>query len=445
MKQSDFIFDKIFKQKLGHLDFNIETYKKIYDLIEIQDIFEVSQEQFEYVKKKSLFSVLCIYNEEGKMYLQKDFHDEYRELPWGSIYDTDDIHTAVRRIAKKVHENIIIWEIEPMALVTNIFKFWEEYHTNVGVVFMARVRNFDEIKKSLHYGDFLIITEQELHKINKYANNQVVQVALKRIKTFTHSFPEHEIATNEKYKFRYTLHNKIVKKLFLTPRLKRKKEFNQLLFDKIWTIHSFIDVSCWDNWFLTTLTKQIPELKIAVGNDISRSQINLPREEQQKILYTNHNAVHLPFKKNSFDIAYCANTLHHMTSRKDMQNLLTWMSSIAKKILIIEIERPKETGRFPYILNKYRYIWFLKDVGWAYVSQSEFEIVINDLFKDKANIQFSYFKNIQGKYMIAEIENKDNKERNDQWNKNLFQQLIEKYEKIKRAKEQQREKTIKSV
>ena len=98
---------------------------------------------------------------------------------------------------------------------------------------MARVRNFDEIKKSLHYGDFLIITEQELHKINKYANNQVVQVALKRIKTFTHSFPEHEIATNEKYKFRYTLHNKIVKKLFLTPRLKRKKEFNQLLFDKI--------------------------------------------------------------------------------------------------------------------------------------------------------------------------------------------------------------------
>ena len=81
MQQSDFIFDRIFKQKLGHLDFNIETYKKIYDLIEIQDIFEVSQEQFEYVKKKSLFSVLCIYNEEGKMYLQKDFHDEYRELP----------------------------------------------------------------------------------------------------------------------------------------------------------------------------------------------------------------------------------------------------------------------------------------------------------------------------------------------------------------------------
>ncbi|MEI6774133.1 MAG: hypothetical protein WCL18_05020 [bacterium] len=81
MNQSDFIFDRIFKQKLGHLTFNIETYKKIYDLIEIKDTFEVSKEQFEYAKKKSLFAALCIYNEEGKIYLQKDFHNNYRALP----------------------------------------------------------------------------------------------------------------------------------------------------------------------------------------------------------------------------------------------------------------------------------------------------------------------------------------------------------------------------
>lgn len=435
MQQSDFVFDRIFKQRLGHLHFNIEMYKKIYDLVEIQDIFEVSQEQFEYVKKKHLFSVLCIYNEEGKMYLQKDFHDEYRALPWWSIYDTDDIHVAVRRIAKKVHEDIVIWEIEPIALVTNIFKFWEEYHTNVGVVFMARVRNFEEIKKTLPYGDFLIITQQELSKINKYANNQVVQVALKRIKTFTHSFPEHEIAINEKYKFRYSIHNRIVKKLFLTPRLKKKKEFNQLLCNKIWKVSSFIDVSCWDNWFLTTLAKQIPEIEVIVGNDISRSQIDLTHKENQKTIYTNHNAVYLPFKKNAFDIAYCANTLHHMTSRKDMKSLLIWMFSIARKILIVEIERPKETGWFPYILNKYRYIGFLKDVGWAYLSQHEFEIVINDMFKKKAMIRFSYFKNIQGKYMIAEIENQNDDQQKTQWRNLSFQKLIERYEKTKRAKE----------
>ena len=228
---------------------------------------------------------------------------------------------------------------------------------------MARVRNFNEIKKSLVSGDFLFVTRQELHKINKYANNKVVQLALKRIKTFANIFPEHEIAINEKYRLRYLLHNKIVKRFLLTPKLKRKKEFNQLLFDKIGNISSFVDVSCGDNGFLNTLVDKLPQLNTVVGNDISRTQIDLIHKNHQKILYTNHNAVHLPFKEKTFDIAYCANTLHHMTSRKDIQSLLQGMSTISKKILIVEIERPRETGWFPYLLNKYRYIGFLKDVG----------------------------------------------------------------------------------
>jgi hypothetical protein len=109
---------------------------------------------------------------------------------------------------------------------------------------MARVRNFDEIKKSLISGEFLFVTKQELHKINKYANNKVVQLALKRIKTFAQNFPEHEIAVNEKYKRRYAIHNKIVKRFLLTPYLKKKEAFNKILLEKIGAITSFIDVSC---------------------------------------------------------------------------------------------------------------------------------------------------------------------------------------------------------
>lgn len=183
-----------------------------------------------------------------------------------------------------------------------------------------------------------------------------MQVALKRIKIFAQSFPEHEIAVNEKYKVRYAIHKTIVKKFLLTPQIKKKEEFNQLLYDKIGTVNSFIDVSCGDNGFVDSLVSKIPQLEIVVGNDISRSQVDLIKKDNQKIIYTNHNAIYLPFKENTFDIAYCANTLHHMTSRKDMKNLLEGMFSISKKMLIVEIERPKETGRLPHILNKYRYI-----------------------------------------------------------------------------------------
>lgn len=200
------------------------------------------------------------------------------------------------------------------------------------------------------------MNKQELHKINKYANNKIVQLALKRIKIFANNFPEHEIAINEKYNLRYAFHNSIIKRFLLTPQLKKKAAFNQLLYDKIGTVNSFIDISCGDNEFLNSLVDKVPQLDIVIGNDISRSQVDLIKKDNEKILYTNHNAVYLPFKKESFDIAYCANTLHHMTSRKDMKNLLEGMFSISKKILIVEIERPKETGWLPHILNKYRYI-----------------------------------------------------------------------------------------
>ncbi|MEI6774131.1 MAG: hypothetical protein WCL18_05010 [bacterium] len=52
-----------------------------------------------------------------------------------------------------------------------------------------------------------------------------------------------------------------------------------------------------------------------------------------------------------------------------------------------------------------------------------------DTFKDKAKITFSYFSNIQGKYMIAEIDSQNKDNNIAQTNRFLFQRLIEKYEK----------------
>jgi hypothetical protein len=56
--------------------------------------------------------------------------------------------------------------------------------------------------------------------------------------------------------------------------------------------------------------------------------------------------------------------------------------------------------------------------------------VLHDLFKERAKITFSYFKNIQGKYMIAEIE----QQKDNDWvqaNRMIFQRFREKYEKMR--------------
>ena len=61
------------------------------------------------------------------------------------------------------------------------------------------------------------------------------------------------------------------------------------------------------------------------------------------------------------------------------------------------------TGGFPRLLNKYYYEGFLQDVGERYLSQEEFRLKIEENSKD-AKVRFSNFKNLQGNYMIAEIE-----------------------------------------
>lgn len=141
-----------------------------------------------------------------------------------------------------------------------------------------------------------------------------------------------------------------------------------------------------------------------VGNDISWSQIDLLNKKYQEVIFTNHNAASLPFINKVFDVAYCSNTLHHMPNKKILINLLNSMERIAKKLVIVEIENPSLVGGFPKILNKYWYMKFLKDVGGAYLSEQQFQLIINNNFSKKYNIEFQKFENIIGKYMIAIIE-----------------------------------------
>ena len=57
-------------------------------------------------------------------------------------------------------------------------------------------------------------------------------------------------------------------------------------------------------------------------------------------------------------------------------------------------------------LNKKWYIGYLKEVGGAYLSESQFKIIINDTFKSHFKIEYKTFKNIMGTYLIAEITRK---------------------------------------
>jgi putative hydrolase of the HAD superfamily len=403
----DFHLDDIFHERVGYVDHAFDVYRRIYDLPEIEYVGDVSSELFNYVKKRRHFLLLSIYDCEGRIFLERNIQEQlYWSLPGGSLKTDEDFHLAIERIAKRISEHggaqMMLGEIEPIAFVRNIFRHEGEEFEHLGIAFAARLRNQSQIDVKSLLGRFVHINDKELESINRYANREVAKLCHKRIDKFDTDFPEAEIATNEKFHFRYMVHDNLVKRFLLTPKLKKKEQFHKMLKDKLGGARSFLDVSCGDNDLIFRLS-ETGTYDYLVGNDVSWSQINTKRGSGTNILFTNHNASYLPFKEDAFDVLYCGNTLHHMTSRRELELLFDSCLRVSKKIVIVEIEKPSETGLFPHLLNTYWYRMFLKDVGGAYLSKDAFHSIVSSHFKNKANVAFGEFSNIQGRYLIAEV------------------------------------------
>ncbi|MBN1585466.1 HAD-IA family hydrolase [Candidatus Uhrbacteria bacterium] len=404
----DLHLDDLFHEKISYVGNAFNIYRNIYDLPIIEYFGEVSPEFFNYVKKRKYFLLLSVYDDEGRIFLERNTQEQIHwSLPGGSLKNNEDFHLAIKRLTKRICEPnsapISLGEIEPIAFVHNRFRHNKKEFEHLGIAFAARIRNKSEIDTKNLLGKFVHINETELKNINRYANQEVVKLCHKRIDAFDTDFPETEILTNEKFKLRYIIHNKIIKKLILTSRVRKKQAFDNLVSKKIGNAKSFIDVSCGDSDLMFKINDS-HNFDFLVGNDISWGQINTRRETGTKIFFTNHNASYLPFRENAFDVLYCGNTLHHMTSRRDLELLFSSCFRVAKKIIFVEIERPSDTGWFPNFLNKIWYRWFLGDAGRAYLDKKTFRSIIETNFGHIASLSFDEFKNVQGRYMIAEIE-----------------------------------------
>lgn len=404
------VFDNVFKEKTEYISYSFEVYKKIYSLPTIKYEKEVSEELFNYQKNKKHFILLVPYDEVGRMYLERNVQEKiYWALPGGSIHKNEDFHMAIKRIANKLNSNskkLLLREVEPAAFIENKFKFKDQSYTHYGIAFMSKIRNNGALETEDSEGCFVRLDEDEINNINHYSNKEVARLCNNKIKLSTDTFPEAEVSTNEKYQYRYFIHNNIVKRFILTPKLKKKEKFLKLIAEKTKGANSFLDISCGDSDVLKQLIS-FQNFDYIVGNDVSWSQIDFINNINSKVIYTNHNAVHLPFRDNSFDVSYCGNTLHHLNSQSEMRLVLDSMLRISKKIIIVEIEKPENTGLIPYLLNKYWYQKFLGDVGSSYLSKDDFQSVLKEHFLNRAEIEFSEFNNIQGRYLIAEITKKE--------------------------------------
>lgn len=209
-----------------------------------------------------------------------------------------------------------------------------------------------------------------------------------------------EIKMSQRYINRYHFHNNVIKKYILTDKRRKKEEFKERLRNLISERKSIIDVSCGDNYDVFEIASE-KKYDVIVGNDICINY--LETQNNNVTFYTNDDVELNRIKSGAYEVAYCKNTLHHMNNLTNIRNMLSFLNAIStKEIIIVEIINPLECGGLPKFLNKYLYTSFLKDAGNCYLNESQFKQVINNEF-NVYKIEYSFFRNILGKYIIAKI------------------------------------------
>lgn len=173
--------------------------------------------------------------------------------------------------------------------------------------------------------------------------------------------------------------------------------------------NSFLDITCGDD---KSIFKSLEKVPLVVANDISVEQLKNMEDQYMRgkknfpksnaILFTNHDCLDLPFRKNAFDAVICRNTLHHMQSAGDLRTLLSNVRKVAKKIIVVEIQDPAREGLWGRLRHSY-YMKFLKDEGESFYDRTDFETVIEQHFSSDS-IKYDYLETIRGVYMAAIVE-----------------------------------------
>ncbi|MCI6002282.1 MAG: hypothetical protein MRZ37_03965, partial [Tenericutes bacterium] len=286
-KNVDLVFDNVFKEYYGKNKLLFDNYQKIYNLPTVKSECSVSQKLFQYCLRKKYFILLLIYDDEGKIYFDRNMSDILCwGLPGGSVKNTETINQAVNRIAQNVCSGIMIGDVEPVTLIENIFNYKNKKFIHYGMGFIARIRNKSIIDNKKLIGSFIDVNDEEYSYINRLASKKVVEIFRNRFNEITsktdNCFQDVEISTNEKYKNRYKIHNDIMKKYILTEKKKKRIEFREIIKSAIGNATSIIDVSCGDDKFLFDLSRDL-EMNLVVGNDISWSQIESFNNKYQEV------------------------------------------------------------------------------------------------------------------------------------------------------------------
>jgi len=372
----------------------IETYKNLYSLLEISYTEEVNFDFFRLLRRDYKFLIICLYNEKKEFLLTKDLNKNIGwELIGGYLLKNERIEDGINRIVLK-ESGLSIDELEPLVSINNNFKYKNEVISHFGISFLALTRE----KITSQPQNIITISTKKIPEEMAFQNKKILELAHKKLEDKVFEPPFKEIEASKRFLPFYFINK------YLTKPIIGKSASNKIQ-DKILKLineypTSILDVSCGDDDLIFLLNK-IYNPEICVANDISWKLISLikNKDKENRILFTNHNILTLPFK-NKFDLVIFKNTLHHIPFElqiRVIRNLL----ALSKQLIICDLEDPNRSTFLTKLWHWY-YIYLLSDQGGYFLSFEEFKGTIRKNFENRF-IVFNIFDTIKGRYFLCSL------------------------------------------
>jgi 2-polyprenyl-3-methyl-5-hydroxy-6-metoxy-1,4-benzoquinol methylase len=420
------VLDRVFSTNYDRVTRQLHFLGEIYDLPQFDYSLEVHNRGFfDYTLTVQHFVVLVVYADGKRVFLfaGTDAAKEQYYLPARKVSPGLSIESTVRKLSEEIFPSNSLTGFEPIARLTHTFTLdSNDRHVMHGVAYVARlldvsdgamqgVNAVTEISRNgmlFRFSEAREFISQGV--VSKYSNCDVLRCALEWLDRFFQlrvRQPDREIRANCEALSHYRWHEIFVKPLLKV--LKNSSRFEDMILRCIGEPGQFLDVSCGDSKLLMSVAKRGANL--VVGNDISWGQISLleeqlPRDIAGTILFTNHNAVFLPFRESFFDVILCKNTLHHLGSPAEFQLALSNFVKVSKKVVIVEVENP--SLRFvSRIINRY-YQLFLGDAGEHFFFESEFRDAIEMTLARMGSFEvvFSKYISLHANYLFAVVSRK---------------------------------------
>jgi len=371
----------------------IEIYKDLYSLPELTQEEEVSFDFLKQCRRDYKFVIIVICNEKKEFLLIRDLNKNIGwELIGGYIEKSENIEDAVNRVVLK-EVGVGVDELEPIAVLNNIFKWRNNKVLHKGIAFIAFSK--ERIKEQPH--NIKTMYTEKIPEKMVYQNKKILDIAKLVVVNKFSELPYREIESVKRFFIFHIIHRYFVRFFGLSASREIKKQIFKLIFGNP---KSIIDVCCGDDNFIFALEKRYrPELCIA--NDISWKILSLLKNKQKKsnVFLTNHNVLKLPFSRK-FDLIIFKNTLHHIQPAYQI-NLIKKLADISKQLIIIDIVNPAKSDLLSKIWHWY-YVRFLGDKGDYFLNYEEFKERVKNNIRGK-KMDFGILKTIKGKYFYGSL------------------------------------------